>query len=105
MSGTNYRLSLLMAIGFAQHPGGTTAGEVAEALGWPVRRAQGMLLVMKQQGVLMGKASARKGKARGDWRTVYTVAPGVAVAVKVDTETLRALIPPAGLELDEAART
>jgi len=95
-----YRLGVMAAVAFARRPEGVTAGEMAHLFRWSLRRAQEFLKLLADQKVLAAYAPRRKGAKKGDWRTKYTLAPGVTVNVDLDPETFRALLAHDGLVLD-----
>jgi len=67
----SYRTAMVTAINLARRKGGVSASELVEVLGCPLRTAQRRLAVLAQDGLLLAEVPERKGKRRGDWRTVY----------------------------------
>jgi len=98
--GNVHRLGLMAALAFARRPEGVTAPELAHLFQWSARRTQDFLKLLADQKVLAAYAPRRKGAKKGDWRTKYTLAPGVTVNVDLDPETFRALLAHDGLVLD-----
>jgi transcription initiation factor IIE alpha subunit len=68
--------TLLTAMRLAGRRKGATANELAELVGCPLRTARHTLRLLARDGLMVAEVPARKGKARGDWRTVYRNAEG-----------------------------
>ncbi len=63
--------AMLAALKLARQRAGATAPVLADELGCPERTARNTLALLAREGVLVAEVPERKGKRRGDWRTVY----------------------------------
>jgi len=68
------RTRVIEAVRLALRVQGVTAGELAERSGCSVKAAQRTLAALLSDAVLTAEVPSRKGKRRGDWRIVYTLA-------------------------------
>jgi len=64
-------MTLLTALRLAGRRKGATANELAGMLGCPLRTARHTLRLLARDGLLVAEVPERKGRRRGDWRTVY----------------------------------
>lgn len=71
-----FHTTVAIAVRLAARRAGVTAPDLAQTVPCTLRTAQRTLALLARDGLLVATTPARKGKRRGDWRTVYRATRG-----------------------------